>query len=168
MKRILIHMPSRMEQHILSGSIFPIDRRLERLHGNIYLERNFIRHPSIAGARSVILPRHHLWVLFFEGQGAPHPWLCYMHMAQIRDEGDTVVIEDLYLDVIVERDGRWHLVDVDEFRAAIASGELTAEQVQVALKGLENACRVVEGAGGDLEAYLYETVALEGVGCKTS
>lgn len=162
MKRILIHMDSRVEQHLLSGNSFRIDKLLERRDGNIYMDRTYVRHPSISRARSMILPNHHLWVMFWEGHGAPHEQVCYMHMAAIRDEGATVVIEDLYLDVVVGRDGRWSLLDIDEFRQAVASGELSTVQVQTALEGLENACRLVQTAGVDIEAHLRRTLSREG------
>jgi predicted RNA-binding protein associated with RNAse of E/G family len=162
MKRTVIHLGNRTERHLLSGSIFPIDRRLERRGGNIYLERNFIRHPEIAGCRSILIPAQHLWVMFFEGHSQPHPLKCYMHMARILDGGDTVTVEDLYLDVIITRDGQWHLLDVDEFRAAIAAGELSSEQVQAALLGLENACQIVHRSGSDVEPYLHRVLAAAG------
>jgi len=161
MKRILIHMDTRIEQHMLSGSSFHIDRSLERRGGNIYMDRNYVRHPNISRARSIILPEQHLWVMFWEGHGGPHACRCYMHMAQITETEKAVIIDDLYLDVIVMRDGRWQVLDIDEFRAAIASGELTPEQVQISLQGLENACRLVEASGGDVEGYLRRTLAQE-------
>lgn len=162
MKRILIHMGSRQEQHLLSGNSFLIDRRLERRGGYIYLDRNYTRHPTISGVRSILLPDRHLWVMFFEGQGSPHPCRCYMHMARIIDSGDLITVEDLYLDVLVLQDGRWQVVDIDEFREALARGELSAEQTQAALLGLENACRLVESAGTEIEGYLRRTLNREG------
>lgn len=162
MKQIVIDMQQRMEHHRLSGNCFRIDRRLERRAGNIYLDRNYVRHAEIAGIRTLVLPRLHLWVIFFEGVGRQHPYQCYMHMAEIRDEGEQVIIDDLYLDVVVMTTGRWHLLDVDEFRAAVAAGELSPHQVQVALEGLENACRLVDKAGLEIESYLTQLLAAEG------
>lgn len=162
MKQIVIDMQQRMEHHRLSGNSFPIDRRLERRAGNIYLDRNYVRHTEIASVRTMVLPNLHLWVIFFEGVGRPHPQRCYMHMADIRDEGDRVVIDDLYLDVVVMTTGRWHLLDVDEFRAAVSAGELDPRQVQVALEGLENACRLVDKAGLEIESYLTQLLNVEG------
>lgn len=154
-------MAARTEKHLASGARFSVDRRLERLGTNIFLDRSYVCHPSIAGMRSVLLPQMRLWVMFWEGQGGPHPCRCYMHMARVIDQGDTVVVEDLYLDVLVMQDGRWHVVDIDEFRAAIAAGELAPDQVQDALSGLENACHLVDVAGGDVESYLMGLLALE-------
>ncbi|HWI65290.1 MAG TPA: DUF402 domain-containing protein [Symbiobacteriaceae bacterium] len=162
MKRIIIDMKDRMEHHLLSGNSFAIDGRLERLDGNIYLERAYTNHPSIASAHSVLIPALHLWVMFWQGHGGPHACRCYMHMAHIRDEGDRVTIDDLYLDVIVKRDGRWQVLDIDEFRAAIASGELTPDQIQYALQGLEHACRLVGEAGGDIERHVYDLLSERG------
>lgn len=162
MKRIIIDLNTRMEHHLLSGSSFPIDRLLERRDGNIYLERNYQDHPTISGARTILIPGLHLWVMFWEGIGGPHPCRCYMHMARILDEGERIVVEDLYLDVITMRDGRWQVLDIDEFRAAIAAGELSPGQIQDALEGLEHACRFVERANGDIERYIYTQLAREG------
>lgn len=160
MKRTIIYTKARTEHHLVSGNRYPIDRRLERRNGAILVDRSFVRHPEIAGVRSILLPEQHLWVLFFEGHDRPHPMRCYIHMARIIDGGESVTIEDLYLDVIVYRDGRWQLVDVDEFRAAMASGELSPDQVQDALLGLEHACRMVDESRGDVESYLRSGLGL--------
>jgi len=158
MKRTVIDVQRRTEQHLLSGSSFPVDRRLERRGRHICLDRSYTRHDTIAGIRSVLLPDQHLWVLFFEGHGNQYPLYCYMHMARIIDEGTVLTVEDLYLDVTVAHDGTWRLVDVDEFRAAIAAGELDTSQIQDALAGLENACHLVEQGGTQIEALLARTV----------
>lgn len=164
MKRIIVDMKGRMQHHLLSGHSYPIDRRLERLGGNIYLDRTYVNHTDISGFRSVLIPDLHLWVMFWEGHGGPHPCRCYMHMAAIADEGERVVIEDLYLDIIVMQDGRWELLDVDEFRAAIAAGELTPQQIQTALEGLENGCKLVQRCGGDIDGYVYRMLREKEVG----
>lgn len=154
MKRTVIDMERRTEQHLLSGSRFQIDRRLERRGRQIHLDRSYTHHESIGGIRTVLLPDQHLWILFFEGNGRQAPLYCYMHMARIIDEDTVLTVEDLYLDVTVAHDGTWRLLDVDEFRTAIAAGELTASQVQDALAGLENACRLVAEGGTQIEALL--------------
>lgn len=159
MKRTLISMTDRTEHHLLSGRIFSVDRKLERRGANIYLDRSYTRHESISGVRSVLIPALHLWLMFFEGQPGPHPIRCYMHMARIMDEGDTIMVEDLYLDVLVREDGRWHLVDVDEFRRAVGKGELNPEQMQAALEGLENACRLVDLFGKEIESNVDQNLA---------
>jgi predicted RNA-binding protein associated with RNAse of E/G family len=164
MKRIIIDMKNRLEQHMLSGHSFAIDRRLERRNGNIYLERSYVSHPTIAGAHTVLIPALNLWVMFWEGHGGPNPCRCYMHMARILDQGDRVVIEDLYLDVIVRQDGHWQLLDIDEFRAAVSAGELSPEQIQAALEGLEHACRLVDRSGGDIERCVYDMLSRESTG----
>ncbi|MGE5674243.1 MAG: DUF402 domain-containing protein [Mycobacterium leprae] len=157
MKRILIDMENRVERHLLSGNCYNIDRRLERKGGNIYLERTYHNHATIAAARSILLPESHLWVMFWEGHQGPHRLRSYTHVARVLDDGGPVItVEDLYLDVIVPRGGQWQLLDVDEFREAIHQGELTPEQIQAALQGLENACALVERSVGEVETYLQE------------
>ena len=154
MKRIIVDLARRTEHHQVSGSTFRIDRRLERLGQNIRLDRTYTGHPTISAVRTLIMPGWHLWVMFWEGHGEPHEVNCYMHMAQVRDEGQIITIEDLYLDVIVYQDGRWVVADIDEFREAIASGELRQEQILAALDGMERACRLVQEAGTEIEDHL--------------
>ncbi|HEY3367645.1 MAG TPA: DUF402 domain-containing protein [Symbiobacteriaceae bacterium] len=158
MKRIIIDMNARTEHHMLSGSTFQIDRRLERRGVNIHLDRTYTHHPSISSIRSILMPRHHLWVMFWEGHGGPHPFQSYIHMARVLDGGDVITVEDLYLDVIIRQDGRWQVVDIDEFRVAVGAGELSPDQVQASLLGLEYACKLVDGARGHIERHLKETL----------
>lgn len=158
-KRTVITMANRIEHHLLSGRLFHVDRRLERCGSTVYLDRSYVQHASIAGMRSILLPKQHLWVIFFEGHTTAHPIRCYMHMARILDEGETLTVEDLYLDVLVMENGDWHLVDIDEFRSAVSAGELSPEQIQAALEGLEHACRLVERYGPNIETHLHSLVA---------
>lgn len=155
MKRTVISMGSRTEHHLLSGRLYHIDRRLERQGSTVYLDRNYVRHESIASVRSILLPDQNIWVMFFEGHAGDTPLNCYMHMCRVLDDGSSVTVEDLYLDVLVKHNGNWQLVDVDEFRRAVASGELSSAQVEAALYGLENACRLVDRYGTGIEAHLH-------------
>lgn len=159
MKRTVIDWHQRTEHHKISGSTFTIDRRLERCGTTIHLDRAYIHHPVISGIRTVLMPQEHLWALFFETHGPPPPYKCYIHMAQISDNQRTITVDDLYLDVIIRPNLSWQVLDIDEFRRALALGELTPEQTQAALLGLENACRLVERSQGDLEGYLKRRVA---------
>lgn len=161
MKRMVITMDSHLEHHERSGNTYRIDRRLERRGNAILLDRSFVSHAETAGFRSLLLPEQHLWVIFYEAHRPPHPMYCYMHMARICDEGSTVTIEDLYLDVILYDTGRWRVVDIDEFREAVAAGELSPEQIQAALLGLENACRLVDQHGKAMEAFLHAALAVK-------
>lgn len=158
MKRTVIHMGGRTEHHLLSGRLYQIDRRLERHGSTVYLDRNYVRHASIAGVRSILLPEQNIWAMFFEGVSGEPPLNCYLHMCRVLDEGETITVEDLYLDVLIQNDGHWQLVDVDEFRRAVAAGELSSEQVDAALHGLEQACRLVDRYGTGIEAHLHSVL----------
>lgn len=161
MKRMVITMDSRLEHHQRSGNTYRIDRRLERRGNAILLDRSFVSHPDTAGFRSILLPDQHLWVIFYEAVHPPHPMYCYIHMARIFDEGNEIHIEDLYLDVILYDSGRWRVVDIDEFREAVGSGELTPDQIQAALQGLEYACRLVDEQGKSMESFLHRAMAVK-------
>jgi predicted RNA-binding protein associated with RNAse of E/G family len=159
MKRTVIDWHQRTEHHQISGSTFAIDRRLERRGTLIHLDRTYINHPVIVGIRTVLMPQEHLWALFFETHGQPPPYKCYIHMAQISDDHRTITVDDLYLDVIIRPNLTWQVLDIDEFRQALAQGELTTLQTQSALLGLERACGLVERSQGDLEGYLKRRLA---------
>lgn len=160
MKRIEIDLERRTEQHCLSGSTYQIDGHIERINGNLYFDRTYVQHPEIARVRSLVLPHQHLWLLFFEGRQRPYPIRCYINMARIIDQGNRITIEDMYLDVVIHQDGQWQLVDVAEFREAVAAGHVTPEQMQAALLGLEYASRLATESGGDIEAYLLNRLAV--------
>lgn len=159
MKRIVFDVSERTEYHRQSGSTYVIDRRLQRFEGGICVDRNFVLHDTIAGMRSFLLPDRNLWIKFFEGHAGPAPIHCYIDMARIVDAGERITVEDLYLDVLVLPNGKWRLLDVDEFRLAIAGGDLSPAQVQAALLGLEHASRLVDQHGLQLEEHLQKSLA---------
>jgi predicted RNA-binding protein associated with RNAse of E/G family len=61
--------------------------------------------------------------------------------------------KDLYIDFIVKGDGRYYVVDIDEFNDAISRKELQENDVKDALNGLDN---ILKGyyENNDLDNYL--------------
>ncbi|HRU42753.1 MAG TPA: DUF402 domain-containing protein, partial [Candidatus Diapherotrites archaeon] len=60
---------------------------------------------------------------------------------------------DLYIDFIVKGDGRYYVVDIDEFNDAICRKELKENDIKNALNGLNN---ILKGyyESNDLECYI--------------
>lgn len=77
----------------------------------------------------------------------------YVDMVSVTKERKVWRAKDLYIDFIVKGDGRYYVVDIDEFNDAIGRKELQENDVKDALNGLNN---VLKGyyESNDLENYL--------------
>ena len=59
----------------------------------------------------------------------------YVDLVTVEQHGDSYVIRDLYIDVMVPMDGRhYRMLDLDEFADAIDDGSLSMEQATDALR----------------------------------
>jgi len=65
------------------------------------------------------------------------------------------VMVDLLLDLIVYPDGRYHLIDVDEFATAIEKGQLKRRQQVYSLRTLDKMIRM-QTKGSFIPKYLHE------------
>lgn len=65
------------------------------------------------------------------------------------------VMVDLLLDLIVYPDGRYHLIDVDEFATAIEKGQLKRKQQVYSLRTLDKMIRM-QTKGSFIPKYLHE------------
>lgn len=77
----------------------------------------------------------------------------YVDMVSVSKKGKLWEVKDLYIDFIVKGDGRYYVVDIDEFNEAISRKELKENEVQNALNGLNN---ILKGyyQGNNLEYYI--------------
>ena len=77
----------------------------------------------------------------------------YVDMVSVSKEGQFWKAKDLYIDFIVKGDGRYYVVDIDEFNDAICRKELKENDVRNALNGLNN---ILKGyyESNDLECYI--------------
>jgi len=64
-------------------------------------------------------------------------WYIDMIAAQGVGEDGIPWFDDLYLDLVVFPDGRIHVDDMDELEAALAEGDITKEQFELALRTAE-------------------------------
>lgn len=75
-------------------------------------------------------------------------WYIDMIAGQAMDEKGTVYYDDLYLDLILFYDGNLVVDDMDELEEALATGDITREQFQLAL---DTSKRLKEGLLKDME-----------------
>jgi hypothetical protein len=77
----------------------------------------------------------------------------YVDMVSVSKEKKLWRAKDLYIDFIVKGDGRYYVVDIDEFNEAISSKELKENEVKDALNGLDN---ILKGyyESNDMEYYI--------------
>lgn len=77
----------------------------------------------------------------------------YVDMVSVSKEQKLWIAKDLYIDFIVKGDGRYYVVDIDEFNDAICRKELKENDVKDALNGLNN---ILKGyySCNDLERYI--------------
>ena len=77
----------------------------------------------------------------------------YVDMVSVSKERKLWKVKDLYIDFIIKGDGRYYVVDIDEFNDAINNKELKENEVKDALNGLDN---ILKGyyESNDLEYYI--------------
>ena len=101
--------------------------------------------------RIYYLPRRGLAVI--ENNKFPAPdehWTWYLHVADILWDAarECWIKQDLFADILVDRDGQRTLViDLDDLANALDIGLLTAEQTSAVLRTTNAAVRAIEGEG---------------------
>jgi hypothetical protein len=69
-------------------------------------------------------------------RGKSGPDTRYVDLVHVMDDQNSVVVRDLYIDVLVPTDGRHQrLLDLDEFADAMESGQLDADTAVDGLRG---------------------------------
>lgn len=160
MKRTVIDLIRRTESVGPRGT-FAI-QQLEQRGPAWFIARDYVNHPHIRGARSYLFPDRHIWVMFFQSHRGRHPFETYIHACHAYVQGDLLYIDDLYADVIRFWDGRWSVVDLGEMAVAVAAGELTNNQVAIALRGMEAGVHLLtEASVGRMESHIQEMLARE-------
>lgn len=81
-------------------------------------------------------------------------WYIDMIAAQGVDADGVPYFDDLYLDLVIYADGTVVVDDMDELEDALASGDITNEQFELAIGTCE---RLKAGMAGDVEALVQFT-----------
>lgn len=143
------------------GFVYQLKRVVQN-DAYLYYERDFVDHPRTTSIESVVFPGLNFKATRFHNiSGAPHPFEWYVDMVDAQWESpQRLRVVDLYLDVIQRRErSGCTVVDIGEFREALAAGSITPMQVQLALAGLETVCRAFDANRGQFTPYLRRLMA---------
>lgn len=124
----------------------------------LYYNRRYVDHKYHESVEYNLFPEENIGIykLHQTGNLKYNPseiYKYYVDMVCVSKKGKLWEVKDLYIDFIVKGDGRYYVVDIDEFNEAISRKELKENEVQNALNGLNN---ILKGyyQGNDLEYYI--------------
>lgn len=121
----------------------------------LYMSRAMVDRPTATWIESWLLPGLGVCVTdWWWRPGHERDQDYYLDIAEIVPDGDTWVLTDLYLDVVVRNGVDAQVIDVDEFVAAVACGLLDPPRAEYALHRTH---AVVDGLAThdhDLDAWL--------------
>jgi predicted RNA-binding protein associated with RNAse of E/G family len=70
-------------------------------------------------------------------------WYCDIIQAKAGEENNTVIIEDLLIDVILDNDGSMRIMDLDELADALDQRLITQQEVTYALRTLHSLLNII-------------------------
>lgn len=79
----------------------------------------------------------------FDKQDQVVYWYCDIIQAKVGDENNTVIIEDLLIDVIVDNDGSMRIMDIDELADALDQQLITQQEATYALRILHYLLNII-------------------------
>ncbi len=72
-------------------------------------------------------------------------WYCDIIQAKISEENNTVIMEDLLVDVILYNDGSMRIMDLDELADALEQQLITQQEAVYALRTLHSLLEIISG-----------------------
>ncbi|MEA4845609.1 MAG: DUF402 domain-containing protein [Clostridiaceae bacterium] len=124
----------------------------------LYYHRKYVDHKYHESVEYNLFPRENIGIykLYQTTKLKYDPaevYKYYVDMVSVSKEGRIWKAKDLYIDFIIKGDGRYYVVDIDEFNEAISRKELGENEIRDALNGLNN---VLKGyyENNDLECYI--------------
>ncbi len=72
-------------------------------------------------------------------------WYCDIIQHKTDSEKNTVIIEDLLIDLVLYEDGRIHIVDLDELADAVEGKLISQEEANQALRTANSLLKIVYG-----------------------
>jgi len=103
---------------------------------------SFRPRPDLASGLSVYYRKLGYKISRFYGEdGSFTRWYCDIIMETVH--GTDITFSDLLIDVIIERDGSVHVVDLDEAAEAYEKGLITIEQLTLALRTADKLLRSI-------------------------
>ncbi|MGE5631808.1 MAG: DUF402 domain-containing protein [Caulobacteraceae bacterium] len=109
----------------------------------LYYKRRYVEHKYHEYVEYNLFPNENIGVykLYQYNNASFDPsaiYRYYVDMVSVAKNGNTWKAKDLYIDFIVKGDGKYYVVDIDEFNDAILRKELDELDIKNALNGLDN------------------------------
>ncbi|MGE5678659.1 MAG: DUF402 domain-containing protein [Pseudomonadota bacterium] len=137
------------------------DYRIEELkvyENYLYYYRKYVDHKYHESVEYNLFPKENIGIYkLHQASGIQYNpsevYKYYVDMVSVSKERKVWRAKDLYIDFIIKGDGRYYVVDIDEFNDAINRKELQENDVRDALNGLDN---ILKGyyECNDMEYYL--------------
>ncbi|HHV10403.1 MAG TPA: DUF402 domain-containing protein [Clostridiales bacterium] len=81
----------------------------------------------------------------FDKNGRLVYWYCDIIQTKISEENNTVIMEDLLVDVILYNDGSMRIMDLDELADALEQHLITQQEAAYALRTLHSLLEIISG-----------------------
>lgn len=120
----------------------------------LHAARAYPGHPQIAYDHMFFLPELGLDVFAPAVHDEPGPLSWYVDIAHITPGRAVWRARDLYLDVVIRREGTVFVEDTDEYLAARREGLLTSWEADYALESAHRLLNGLSAHGTNLEAFL--------------
>lgn len=159
MKHTIIDFKSMVESVRKDGRRhdYKIDKMLV-YNDFLYYKRKYIDNINFKEVEYFLFPKQNIGVykLYLSDNPKSEPsflYKYYVDMLKVEKHKEYWDSKDLYLDFISKVDGKYYVVDVDEFNDAIKKGELDSSDITSALNGLDS---VLKGyyENFDIESYI--------------
>lgn len=159
MKHTILDFEAMIESVRKDGRIH--DYKIEELEvyeDYLYYRRRYVDHKFHEAVEYNLFPKENIGIyrLFQKKHSLYSPsetYHYYVDMVSVTKENCFWRSKDLYIDFIIKKDGKYYVVDIDEFNDAISRKELDEDDVRNALNGLDN---VLKGyyVNHDMEYYI--------------
>jgi uncharacterized protein len=129
---------------------------LEQAGGALYAGFSYPDHPRFAFIEQWLIPAQGWVVNRFTMHPHARPWGSdwYIDLDHVTVAGDTWLVHDRFLDLVVHEGRGYELLDADELAEGMASGEITAAEVQSVLHSLHTACAELRRLDFSVKALL--------------
>lgn len=117
-----------------------------RMEDNLIITKWNALHPrkDIAGGISAYYPDRGFKVSkVYNKEHQLVYWYCDIIQQKPGTEPDSIIFEDLLIDVILHRDGSVQLLDLDELALALEQKLITDEEVTRALRALDSLLKII-------------------------
>lgn len=159
MKHTILDFEAMIESVRKDGRVHDYRIQELRVYENyLYYYRRYVDHKYHESVEYNLFPRENIGIYKLHQSNKlqfnpSEVYKYYVDMVSVSKEKKLWRAKDLYIDFIVKGDGRYYVVDIDEFNDAISRKELRENEVKDALNGLDN---ILKGyyESNDLEYYI--------------